>query len=290
MTLRHASHAYVLHGPAAPRVPLVLDSPHSGFDFPADFDATVSEFDLRDGEDCFVDELYQPATEEGIPLLAARFPRTYLDPNRHRGDIDLELIEGGTWPHEFVPSGKASIGKALIWRTLDDGRPIYGRRLRVDEVQVRIERFHAPYHRSLAQLIADAQGAFGVVYHLNCHSMNSVAGAMGEGGAGTARADFVLGDRDGTTCDPGFTEYVRVTLAAMGYDVKVNDPYKGVELVRAHSDPVRGRHSLQVEINKRLYMDEAARAKHSGFAPLQRNLQRMLEAIRDYIESEVSRG
>ncbi len=113
---------------------------------------------------------------------------------------------------------------------------------------------------------------------------------MGEGGAGTARADFVLGDRDGTTCDPAFTDFVRAALAAMGYTVKVNDPYKGVELVKAYSDPARGRHSLQVEINKRLYMDEATRAKHSGFAPLQRNLQRMVEAIRDYIETEVRRG
>ncbi len=290
MTESPASDAYGLHGPAVPRVALVLDSPHSGFAFPADFDAAVSEFDLRDGEDCFVDELYLPATEDGIALMAAQFPRTYLDPNRHRGDIDLELIEGGAWPHEYAPSGKARIGKALVWRTLDDGRPIYRRKLRVDEVHARIERCHAPYHRALAQLLDSACAAHGVVYHLNCHSMNSVAGKMGEGGEGSERADFVLGDRDGTTCDPAFTEFVRATLAAMGYRVTVNDPYKGVELVRAYSDPARGRHSLQVEINKRLYMDEAARAKHAGFAPLQRNLLQMLEAIRDYIHRATRRA
>jgi N-formylglutamate amidohydrolase len=100
----------------------------------------------------------------------------------------------------------------------------------------------------------------------------------------------VLGDRDGTTCDPAFTEFVRATLIALGYRVAVNDPYKGVELVRAYSDPARGRHSLQVEINKHLYMDEAAREKHTGFAPLQQNLQRMLEAVRDYIRRETRRA
>lgn len=271
-------------------MPIVLDSPHSGIEFPADFDAAVSEFDLRDGEDCFVDDLYRPATGHGIPLLAARAPRTYLDPNRHRGDIDLELIEGGRWPHEYVPSGKATIGKALIWRTLDDGRPIYSRRLPVDEVHARIERFHGPYHRALVELMDAAQSAFGVVYHLNCHSMNSIAGAMGEGGLGSQRADFVLGDRDGTTCDPAFTEFVRTTLAGMGYEVKVNDPYKGVELVRAYSAPKRGRHSLQVEINKRLYMDEAARERNAGFAHLQRNLMTMIDAIKDYADSGAHRG
>jgi len=274
--------AFTLHGAAAPNAPLVLDSPHSGFDFPADFDSIVSEFDLRDGEDCFVDELYLPATELGIPLLAANFPRTFLDPNRHRGDIDLELIEDGQWPHEFQPSGKAAIGKALIWRTLDDGRPIYARRLRVDEVLGRIDRCHAPYHRALAGLLDAAHARHGAVYHLNCHSMNSVAGAMGEGGAGSARADFVLGDRDGTSCDPRFTEFVRATLASFGFEVRINDPYKGVELVRAYSNPARGRHSLQVEINKHLYMDEAQRTPHAGFAPLQAQLTQLIEAIRDY--------
>jgi N-formylglutamate amidohydrolase len=285
MAARMASDTCLLHGPEVPRVAVVLDSPHSGVEFPADFDAAVSEFDLRDGEDCFVDELYLPAVERGIPLLAARCPRTYLDPNRHRGDIDLELIEGGAWPHVYLPSGKARIGKALIWRTLDDGRSIYDRKLSVVEVQQRIERFHAPYHRALAQLLEVAVAEHGAVFHLNCHSMNSVAGRMGEGGEGSARADFVLGDREGTTCDPAFTDLVRATLAALGYDVRVNDPYKGVELVRAYSDPGRGRHSLQVEINKRLYMDEATRRKHAGFASLQRDLQHMLEAIVDYAES-----
>ena len=87
--------SFRLHGPAEPRQPLVLDSPHSGFEFPADFGAVVSEFELRDGEDCFVDELWMPATERGIGLIAARAPRTYIDCNRHAGDIDLALIEGG---------------------------------------------------------------------------------------------------------------------------------------------------------------------------------------------------
>ncbi len=269
--------------------PLVLDSPHSGFDFPADFDAAVSEFDLRDGEDCFVDELYAPAAERGVLLLAARYPRTYIDPNRHRGDVDLELIDGGQWPHEYVPSGKSRLGKALVWRTLDDGRPIYARKLPVDEIVRRIDRYHAPYHHALVDALEAAHARHGAVFHINCHSMPAVGGKQGEGGAGIVRADFVLGDRDGTSCDAAFTEFVRATLAGFGYEVKVNDPYKGVELVKAYSRPAAGRHSLQIEVNKRLYMDETTRTRHAGFATLQGHLLQLVEAVLDYAQRAAAR-
>lgn len=271
-------HVYEIRGPHDPELPLVLDSPHSGNRFPADFDAVVGEAELREAEDCFVDELWGAAAALGAPLLAAQFPRTYLDPNRHAGDIDPELIDG-RWPGEIVASGKARIGKSLIWRTLEDGRPIYARKLAADEVRLRIERCHAPYHEALRTLLDRAHRQFGAVWHINCHSMRSVAGKQSDDGEGRPRADVVLGDRDGTTCDPGFTEFVRATLAGMGYDVKVNDPYKGVELVRAYSSPRAQRHSLQIELNKRLYMDEATLQKHAGFAGLQRDLQALLEAL-----------
>jgi N-formylglutamate amidohydrolase len=273
--------AYVVHGPAVPGLPLVLDSPHSGREFPGDFDAIVTEAELRDAEDCYVDELYSSVPGLGAPLLAARFPRTYIDPNRHPGDVDPELIEGG-WPWERSPSGKARIGKSLVWRTLEDGRPIYGRRLAPAEVRRRIERCHAPYHAALRSLLDAAHRRFGVVFHVNCHSMKPVAGKQSDDGEGSVRADFVLGDRDGTTCEGGFTEAARVALAAMGYEVKVNDPFKGVELVRAYSDPRAGRHSLQIEINRRLYLDEKTLAKTAGFGALQANLARLVEALARY--------
>ena len=290
MTAALFAPSYVLHGPVAPQTPLVLDSPHSGFVFPADFDSVLSEFDLREGEDCFVDQLWMPATELGIPLIAALAPRTYIDYNRHAGDIDLALIEGGRWPGELVPSGKAKIGKALVWRTLDDGRAIYDRKLGVDEVRARIERYHRPYHGAVQGRIAGTYERFGRSWHIDCHSMNAVGGAQGEGGAGRARADFVLGDRDGTTCDAEFTELVRGVLAGFGYDVKVNDPYKGVELVRAYSDPARGRMSLQLEVNKRLYMNEATREKSAGFDSVQKHLATLVDALLDYTTHALRRA
>jgi len=270
---------YEIRGPRQPAIPLVLDSPHSGNRFPDDFGAQVTESELREGEDIYVDELYAAAPEMGAPLLAALWPRTYLDPNRNAGDVDLDLIEG-PWPWDYLPSGKAKVGKALVWRTLEDGRPIYLNKLKPDTVRARIERCHAPYHAAIRELLDASVKRFGKVYHINCHSMRGVAGKMSDDGEGSVRADFVLGDRDGTSCDPAFTELVRRTLAGMGYSVKVNDPYKGVELVRAYSNPKAGRNSLQIEISKRLYVDDGMLQKTPGFARLQRDLGSLLQEIR----------
>jgi N-formylglutamate amidohydrolase len=112
--------------------------------------------------------------------------------------------------------------------------------------------------------------------------MPAVSSVISEEGPGKPRADFVLGDRDGTTCEPAFTAFVAGALSDMGYDVKVNDPYKGVELVRAFSDPAVGRHSLQVEVNRRLYMDERTGEKSPGFARLARDIERLVKAICAY--------
>jgi N-formylglutamate amidohydrolase/predicted deacylase len=260
------------------QTPLVLDSPHSGREMPADFGSVRSERELREGEDCFIDELYAGAAARGVPLLAARFPRTYLDANRHEDDIDPALL-AAAWPKAVAPSGKAAIGKALVWRTLGDQQPIYDRLLGVAEMQQRIEHCHQPYHAALRRLLDAAHQRHGAVWHINCHSMGSTTSIDMEGVAGQPRADIVLGDRDGTTCAPAFTGFVRAFFAGRGYDVRVNEPFKGVELVRAYSAPAAGRHSLQLEINKRLYMDEATLQRNAGFDKLQADLSALVDAL-----------
>ncbi|HET7731808.1 MAG TPA: N-formylglutamate amidohydrolase [Usitatibacter sp.] len=267
--------------PAGAEIPLVLDSPHSGTHYPEDFQPAVSRELLRQAEDSFVDELYASGPALGATLIAARFPRSYIDPNRSLLDIDTSLLDA-PWPGPAAASRKTELGIGLIWRVLDTGEPIYARRLSVAEVKQRIVRYHQPYQRAVRDALDRVHEHFGAVFHLNLHSMPAVSSNISEEGPGKSRADFVLGDRDGTTCEPGFTALVAETLRAMGYNVKVNDPYKGVELVRAFSDPKAQRHSLQIEVNRRIYMDERTREKTSGFAGLQADLDRLLAAVAAY--------
>jgi len=281
--------AFDLTAPRQRHLPLVLDSPHSGTEYPDDFRPAVALELLRQAEDSYVHELYASGPDHGATLIAARFPRSYIDPNRSLLDIDASLIEGA-WPGPAIATRKTELGIGLLWRVLDSGQPIYARKLSVDEVKQRIVKYHQPYQRAVKDALDAAHDHFGTVWHLNLHSMPAMSGRISEEGPGKARADFVLGDRDGTTCDAQFTAFVRDTLKGMGYEVKVNDPYKGVELVRAFSDPKAGRHSLQIEVNRRLYMDERTRGRNAGFAELQRNLDRLVRQVADYAEEHGGHG
>ena len=272
---------FAVISPRVASVPLVLDSPHSGTDYPEDFRAAVSREQLRQAEDSYVDELYASGPDVGATLISARFPRSYIDANRSLLDIDATLLEG-PWPGPAIPSAKTLKGIGLIWRVLDSGEAIYARKLGIEEVKARIVRFHQPYQRAVKDALDRAHDHFGSVWHLNLHSMPAVSGRISEEGPGKPRADFVLGDRDGTTCEPEFTDQVARALRALGYEVRTNDPYKGVELVRAFSDPKAGRHSLQVEVNRRLYMDERTREKTAGFATLEANLHALLKTVGAY--------
>jgi N-formylglutamate amidohydrolase len=267
--------------PAGPRVPVVLDSPHSGTVYPEDFRPAVPLAALRQAEDAFVDELYACGPRHGAILIAARFPRSYIDANRSLLDVDTSLLDA-PWPGPVAASRKTALGIGLVWRVLDTGEPIYDRRLGVEELRRRITEFHQPYQKAVKEALDATHAHFGAVWHVNCHSMPAMSSVISEEGPGKARADFVLGDRDGSTCDPAFTAFVAGLLADMGYEVKVNDPYKGVELVRAFSDPGAGRHSLQVEVNRRLYLDERTGEKTAGFTRLARDIERMVRGICDY--------
>jgi N-formylglutamate amidohydrolase len=272
--------------PQAEPAPVVFDSPHSGTDYPDDFGTIAPLSILRRSEDAFVDELFAAAPRHGAPLIAARFPRIYIDPNRDLTDLDPAMLDGA-WPDPLVPSRKTELGVGLIWRIMPPDSRLYDRLLSVAEVRTRIERCWKPYHHAVATAIDQTHRRFGKVWHVNCHSMPAMGNAASEDGP-VPRAEFVLGDRDGTTCEADFTAFVAGALRDMGYDVKINEPYKGVELVRRYSDPARGRHSLQLEINRNLYMDEARIEKSGGFAQVQADMGKLAAAICRYARERVS--
>jgi len=125
---------------------------------------------------------------------------------------------------------------------------------------------------------------FGAAWHINCHSMKSTGNAMNVD-KGSARPDIVVSDSDGTTADPGFTRFVADHWRSMGYTVSINDPYKGGEIVKLYGRPHLKRHSIQIEINRRLYMDESTFVQTAGFDVLKAHTEDFLQALRGYINA-----
>ena len=229
---------------------LVLDSPHSGTSYPADFNHACDLALLRTAEDTHVEKLYSFAPALGVAW------------------IEVET--------EARALNKVRLGKGLIWRATDEGIPIYARRLGVAEVQQRIARCWVPYHAAVAQAIEAAHARHGYSIHINCHSMPAVASSHATDFPGLVHADFVIGNRDDTTASAGLTRAICKLLQDLGYSVAYNHPYKGVELIRRYADPARHRHGIQIEINRRLYMNEQTLAITPAFQRLQADLQSLV--------------
>lgn len=284
------SYRYIHRSDAAiAPVPLVLDSPHSGTEYPPDFDPSVPHGQLRTAEDTWVADLWAGALDHGVPLLAARFPRSYIDANRSLDEID-PLLLAEPWPEPLPESAKVRLGKGLVWRMMDDGTPIYARKLALDEIRHRINECWKPYHERLASAMDATHAACGQVWHINCHSMPSVAAQFATDKPGLVHPDFVLGDRDGETAAPEFREFVAAFLTERGYSVSVNDPYKGVEIVKRCGDPANGRHSLQVEINRKLYMDEITLRPNAGFEKLRKDLADLTAEMLRWMRTELAKA
>ena len=278
---------FTLLAPTASAVPLVCDSPHSGTHYPADYGHAVPRELLRRGEDTHVEALWEAVPAVGGTLLAAHFPRTYIDANRNLVDLGPGLL-AEPWPEPLAPSEKSRLGYGLVWRNIRAGVPIYDRPLTVAEVRNRIDRYYRPYHAALAESIEQTATRFGAVWHLNLHSMPNDAYERLQIDSPHPLADFVLGDRDGTTCEPAFVDLVERELRARGWRVARNDPYKGVQLIARIGQPARRRHSLQIEIRRPIYMDETTRERNAGFARVQQDLTALLQTLAAYVKNQVS--
>lgn len=264
----------------AAEVPIVFDSPHSGRYYPEDFSSVVSRKLLREYEDRFVDLLIEKAAGHGITTISANFPRAYIDPNRAPDDLDEEMLET-VWPDPLTPTRHSKQGTGLIFRRMHDASPIYERHLTHEEVRRRLDGCWRPYHAALEAALHGAREHGGSVWHVNWHSMRPVGDAMTPD-PGESRADFVLGDLEGASCEPAFTTFVAERLEAMGYSVAINHPYQGAYIVQRYGQPEEGQHSLQIEINRGLYMDLGTLEKIERFEDIKRDIGRLAGELAEW--------
>ena len=269
--------AFEVIAPAVHRLPVILNSPHSGSVYPDDFLAAsrLDERAIRRSEDTWVDELFLVAAELGCPLLKANFPRAWLDVNREPYELDPKMFDGSLPTYANIRSVRVAGGLGTIARIVSESEEIYTSPLAVETALVRIDTVYKPYHRTLRQLLLDTRAEFGLAVLIDCHSMPSTVRGMHR----RVRPDIVLGDRYGTSCAMELTDFVAQVLTRFGYSVSRNKPYAGGFITEHYGQPARGLHVVQMEINRQLYMDEETLEKSARFATLRADLGRLVVGL-----------
>ena len=254
---------------------LVLASPHSGRDYSAAFLAAsrLDSLRLRRSEDSFVDELFAQAPACGLPLVCANFPRAFCDANREPWELDQAMFEDPL-PHWVnTQSPRVGAGLGTLARVVASGEPIYRARLRFAEAEARVRECWEPFHAALSAELEAARARFGACVLIDCHSMpaNSLPPRN--------QVDIVLGDAHGIACAPAVMHVVEEVLTQHGFSIRRNDPYAGGFITRHYGRPRERIHTVQLELNRGLYMDEARIEKLPGFDALHHRLTDAIAAL-----------
>lgn len=276
MSIFHEAGLFRRLEPTGQRAPVFIDVSRSGREYPEAFRSMVPFTTLHDNVSMYVDQLWGAAPGLGAPLLYAQFPSFWIDANRNEADIDAELIDG-EWPTPLEPKGSKT-GLGLLKAKSRYGEPVHERKLTVAEVMERLDGYHRPYHAELKRNLDALKAEFGFVYHLSCHCMSAV-GAPTHPDAGQERADFCLGDINGTSASREFIEWVQKLIEQRGYSCTINMPYSGGEINARYGAPKDGIESIMVEINKKLFMDTKTFRKTENFAKVQQDVTLILQEI-----------
>ena len=229
--------------------------------------------DLRRTEDAFVDELFADATEAGGKLICANYSRAYVDLNRDARELDPAMFLDGAPRKVAVPTSRVEAGLGCLPRIAAGGEPIYAARLSRAEGEYRLSLVHDAYHDFLRHTLDQYRDEAGFALLIDCHSMPSRQPGRRK------LADIVLGDRFGSSCDSRLTSLIERTFRDLGYSVSRNAPYAGGYTTRCYGRPHRGIHAIQIEINRKLYMDERNVSRSSNFARVKKDMRTLSHAV-----------
>jgi N-formylglutamate deformylase len=243
--------------PARQSTPFIFASPHSGRTYPPSFVATsrLSPLALRRSEDAFVDELFAGVVALGAPLIAAEFPRAYVDVNRAAGELDGQMFDAELQVQSELPSPRVAAGLGVIPRVVRDGIEIYRGKLAASEAEGRLSQLYRPYHAALARLVNETYVRFGAAVVIDCHSMPS----------GPSVPAVVFGDCYGASVAPSLLRQAERAFEASGFATARNAPYAGGHTTHLYARRETGIHALQIEVSRALYLDEERIEKSPHF-------------------------
>lgn len=264
---------------SAPIAPVIFASPHSGRIYPKAFVnmSLLSKDELRRNEDIWIDELFSPALSYGAALIKANFPRSYVDVNRAADEflppIETKDLYTGDLQMPSYLSARAKIGLGVIPLIIAENIPIYSKAPKLSDIDARLKALYFPYHTALSNLAKATMLAHGKCLLIDCHSMPGFAPM------GARRSDIILGDCHGLSCHPDTISRVESVFKRYGYSVTRNAPYAGGYVTSHYHKAIEGVETLQIEVNRDLYVNPVTLKRKSGYGPLANNLNVIIGEI-----------
>ena len=236
-------------------LPVLLSVPHSGRDYPdwlVDM-ASGGRSALAALEDPLVDRLVWRAVQRGVGAVIARTPRAAVDCNRGEDEVDPAVIDGA---RRGRVTARARGGLGIIPTRTQQHGFLWRRAITPRQLQDRLDEAHRPYHRAIEDQLGLLVARFGCAMLLDCHSMPPPPDGI---------PPIVFGDCRGRSADGWISAEALAITQRNGFAAGLNDPFAGGHVVERHSAPPRGIHALQLEIDRRCYLDEALKAPGEGF-------------------------
>lgn len=264
------------------KFPIILSSPHSGKDFPEEFlaNSCLTKDELRSSEDCFTEEIIRGASDAGIPMIAMNIPRTFVDVNRDKIEIDDTMYFDLKKPQDMIGSRRCRVGLGVIHRIVSQNKPIYDGLISYKEAMERIKNVYEPYHKRLKQMIDRCNKKFGYCLLVDCHSMPSkICNIMNE----AKPVEFCVCTLFDESCPPTMSEFFGKELASHDYRVEFNRPYAGAFITFNYCQPRKNIFTLQLEINRSIYMDENVYKKSPEFHIVSQHICESIVALGNFL-------
>ena len=267
--------AFTIDEPVSVVSPAVFASPHSGRLYPKTFlrECCAALIHLRRIEDAYVDRLLADVPATGSPVISGLIGRACLDLNRDEAELDPGMFHDPAPSWRRARSPRVDAGLGVLPRVASNGGSIYRGRLWRSEAEARLAHIYRPYHRALEGLLRRAQAMFGQAWRIDCHSMPADADTGGRS------PDVVIGDRFGASCGGELAGEVEKLFRARGYQTARNAPYAGGYATLSYGRPGEGRHALQIEIRRGLYLDEDRVEPNDRFLGMRRDMTDIADEI-----------
>jgi N-formylglutamate amidohydrolase len=244
----------IIHQPRGD-LPVLLSVPHAGREYPDWLleDSADGIDALSTLEDPFVDRLIWRALGRGCGAVIAQTPRAAVDCNRAEDDVDPSIIDGA---RRTQITARARGGLGIVPSRTQQHGYLWRRPVSPTQLGSRLDQAHRPYHAAIEELLSLLLDRFGCALLIDCHSMPPPPAGI---------APIIIGDCHGRSAESWISDEAMEIARGSGFEAALNVPFAGGHVVERHGDPASSVHAIQVEIDRRSYLDHPMREPGPGF-------------------------